>query len=104
MVVVSAFWGREVSNGHHPSDGTHVEDLKNLVQVHPPSGNSLFFFLCVETPRDTISFNPPDELLLNMCYDPAVESIISGGLKSCHWLNSRRELVYCIIHGLTELV
>jgi len=104
VVVVSAFWGREVSNGHHPSDGTHVEGLKNLVQVHPPSGNSLFVFLRVQTPRDGIPFDPLDELLLNVCYNPAVESIISSGLKSCRWLNSRRELIYCIMHGLTELV
>ena len=79
MVVVSAFWWREVSDGHHPSDGTHVEDLKNLVQVHPPSGNSLFFFLRVDTPGDRIPFDPLDELLLNICHDPAVESIMSGG-------------------------
>ena len=79
--VASAFWERKVSNCHYPSNGTHVEDLKNLVQVHPPSGNSLFVFLHVETPRDRIPFNPLEELLLNTCYDPAVESIISGSLR-----------------------
>ena len=78
VVVVSAFWEWEVSNGHHLSGGTHVEDLKNLVQVHPPGGNRLFVFLRVEMPRDRIPFSPLDDLLLNICHDPAVESIVSG--------------------------
>ena len=81
MVVVSAFWGREVSNGHHPSDGTHVKDLKNLIQVQPPGGDRLFIFLCIEIARGRIPFNPLGDLLLNICYDPAVESILSSGSK-----------------------
>ena len=79
MVVVSAFWEREVSNSHHPSDGTHVEDLKDILQVHPPGGNCLFVFLRVEIPRDRIPSSPLDKPLLNICHNPAVESIVNGG-------------------------
>ena len=50
VVVASAFWGREVRGGHHPSDGTHVEGLENPIQIYPPGGNRLFVFLCVEMP------------------------------------------------------
>jgi len=81
VVVVSAFWGREVSSGHHPSDGTHVEDLKNLLQVHPPGCNLLFVFLRVETPRNRIPSSPLDELVLDICHGTAIESIICTGSK-----------------------
>ena len=77
--VASAFWERKVSSCHYPSDGTHVEDLKNLVQVHPPGSNRLFIFLRIEMPRDRIPFSPLGDILLNICHDPAVESIMSGG-------------------------
>ena len=79
VVVGSAFWGRGVSNGHHPRDGTHVENLKNPLQVHPPGGNCLFVFLRVEMPRDCIPSSPLDDLLPNICHDSTVGSIIGGG-------------------------
>ena len=79
VIVVSTFWEREVSNGHHPGGGTHIEDLKDLLQVQLPDGNCLSVFVRVEMSRDRIPFTPLDELLLNVCHNPAIERAISDG-------------------------
>jgi len=75
-LTTSAFWEWEVSNDHHSSDGTHVKDLKNLVQVQPPGGNRFFIFLRVETPRNRIPSAPLGEPRLNVCHCPAIEDIL----------------------------
>ena len=62
-----------------PGDRTHAKDLKNLVQVYPPSGNCLFVFLRVETPKDRIPLNPLEELLLNICHGTVIEGIKRDG-------------------------
>jgi len=60
--LASVFWKREVSNGHCPSDGAHVKDLKNLVQVQPPGGNLLLVGLCTEVSRNHVSFPLFDDI------------------------------------------
>jgi len=79
VFIASAFREQEVSNGHHSSDRTHVEDLKNLFEAQPLVGDRLFVFLRVEMPKDRAPFIPLDKLLLNICYGPAIESIVIDG-------------------------
>ena len=45
--IASAFLEQEVSNGRYTSDGTHVKDLKNPVEVRSPSGDLLLVSLCM---------------------------------------------------------
>jgi len=79
VFVGSAFWEREVSNGHHSSDRTHVKDPKNIFEAQPPGGDGLFIFLRAKMPRDHVPFTPLDELSLNICYGPVIESVIMDG-------------------------
>jgi len=73
--------GREVSNGHHLSDRTHVKDLKSILEAQPPAGDRLLIFLRVETPRDRIDSTPLDKFPLNICHGPAIGGIIIDGLR-----------------------
>jgi len=81
-LITSAFWERKVSNGHHPNDGTHIEDPKNLIQVQFPGGDPLFIFPRVEIPADRVLFAPLGELPLNICHGPWIESIINDSSRS----------------------
>jgi len=97
-------YGREeVSNGHHSRDRTHVKDLKNILEAQPPRSDRLFIFLRVGTPTDRVPSTPLCELTPNICYGPAIESVVMDGRDACHWFNSRRQLIYRTKHGLTEL-
>ena len=41
--------------------------MKDLIEVQPPGRNRLLIVLCVERPRDRISFTPPlDDVLLDL--------------------------------------
>jgi hypothetical protein len=71
-LIASTFRKREVNDGHHSIDRTHLKDLKNLVEVRPPDGNFRFIFLRAETARDHIPFTPLDQLPLNLCHCPAI--------------------------------
>jgi hypothetical protein len=84
VVIVSAFWEREVSSDHHSSDRTYVQGLKNVFEVQPPGGNRLFIILHVALLRDRIPFTPLDQLPPDICHCPAIESVyISGGWWKC---------------------
>jgi len=94
----------EVSSGHHSRDRTHVKDLKNILKAQPPGSDRLFIFLRAETPKDRVPLDPLRELPPNICYGPAVESIIMNGRDACRWFDSHRQLIYRIVHGPTELI
>ena len=82
VFIASSFWKRKVSDGHRSDDKTHVKDLKDIVEVQPPGDDRLLIFLCVQTPRDRIPFAPLDQLPLNICHRPGIESILVGGSRS----------------------
>jgi len=79
VLIASSFWNRKVSDGHHPSDRTHLEDLKDLVEVQPPGSNHLFVVIPVEKSRDRIPFTPLDELLVNIYHGPVIEGTLADG-------------------------
>ena len=103
VFIGSALLEGEVSNSHHSRDRTHVKDLKDILEAQLPGSDRLFIFLRAETPTDHAPFIPLRELPLDICYDPAIESIMMNGRDACRWFNSHRQLVYRTIHGLTEL-
>ena len=80
MFIASSSWKVSVylcSNGR-----THVEDLKNLVEIQPPSGDLLLVVLRVESWGDPTPFIPFDELSLDICNGPRVEIALEGGSES----------------------
>ena len=79
VLVENSFCNQKVSNGLHSNNRTHVKDPKNLVEVQPPGGNRLFVVPDVETSRDRVPSPPLDYLPVNICHNPAVESIVNGG-------------------------
>ena len=45
-----------------------------------------------------------DDLLLYFRDSPAIEGVVGGRSRNVYrWFNSRRQLVYCIAHGLAEV-
>ena len=58
MSFASSFWKRKVSAGLYSNDRTHVEGLKNLVEVRPPGSDRLFVAPRVEPSGDRIPFAP----------------------------------------------
>jgi len=99
-----ALWEGEVSNGHRSRDRTHVKDLKNILEAQLPGSDRLFIFLRAETPTDHAPFIPLRELPPNICYGPAIKSIIINGRDAYRWFNSHRQLIYRTVRGLTEVV
>jgi len=79
VFVAGSFWNRKVSTSLYRKDRTHVEDLKDLVEVQLPGGDRLLVVLRAEVPRDRIPFIPLDQLLLNVCHGPKIESILVDG-------------------------
>ena len=62
VFIPSTFSGRGVNNGRDTSDRTYIKDLKNLVEVQPPSDNLFPVALCMETLRDHVSFILLDDI------------------------------------------
>ena len=60
VFVTGSFWSRKVSTGLHRKDRTHVEDLKDLVEVQPPGGDRLLVVLRAQVPRDRTPPTPLD--------------------------------------------
>ena len=58
------------------SGRTHLKDMKNPVQVQPPSSDRLIVVLPVETSRDRISFTPLDDVPLDLGHSPAIEGFV----------------------------
>ena len=72
MSVASVFWEWEVSNGHYSGGGTHVKDLKNLVEVQLPGGNFFLVGLCMETSRNHVPVSLLDDIPFYLRYGSEV--------------------------------
>lgn len=59
-VIASSLWKQKVRTGLCSNDGTHANDLKNLVGVQLPGGDRLFVVLCMKVLIDRIPFTPFD--------------------------------------------
>jgi len=80
--VASVFWEREVGNGHHSSDSTHVKDLKNLVKVRPPGGDHFLVGLCMQMSRNRTSFSLFHDIPFDLRYSPG-ETVVNVAPKVC---------------------
>ena len=86
------------------SDRTHVEDVKNPVEVRPPGSNRLFIILRVEMPRDRVSLVPLDDVRLYLVHSPD-RGLSEQILQRTHrWFNSRRQFFDGLEDRLAKLV
>ena len=52
-------------------DSTHVEDMKDSIEVLLPSGDGILITFCMEEPRGRVPFPLLDNLLLDPGHSPA---------------------------------
>ena len=78
VFIASSVWKRTVGNGHtEVARGTHVEDMKNPVEVQPPGGDLFLVVPRVEEPRGRISFAPLGDVPLDFGRGPVIESLVN---------------------------
>jgi len=63
-----------VSIGDKEVTETHIEDMKDPVEVQLPGSDRLLIILRVEKSRDRISLAPLDNVSLDLGHSPEVES------------------------------
>ena len=69
-------FGLEVNSwrGSYGSDGTHVKDMKDPVEIQPPGRDRLFIVLRMKHPGGRISSTPLDDVLLDLGHSPVIGS------------------------------
>ena len=87
-------------------NGTHVEDMKDPVEVQSPGRNPFFIILRVEKARNNASITQLDNGSLDLRYSPAINETVSksGYNPYFRWLNSRCQLLDCLEYGAAELI
>lgn len=55
--------------------------MKDPIELQPPGGDRLLIGLRVEQSRDSVSFTPLDNLLLNLGHGPAIGTLVSESPK-----------------------
>ena len=60
----------------YTSDKTHIENMKNPVQVQLPGTDCLAVALLAKMSRDRISFTALDNMPLDLGHSPTVESLV----------------------------
>ena len=85
---------------------THLKDMKDSIEIRPPGSNRGFILLGVENARDRISSVRLDGASLDLCHDPAIESVVSklGTVSISASFDSRCQLINCLEHGTTQLI
>jgi hypothetical protein len=87
------------------TDCTHVEDVKDPIEVLPPSSNHILVVLRAKESRDRISFSPLDDLPLDLGHGSAIETSGEGTIHQMHSLfNSRSQFPDGPKHGLTKFI
>ena len=83
-------------------DWTHVEDLKDPVEVLSPCRNSIFVVLRVDNPGNSAPFTLLDDLVLYPGYSSAMARFLSASL-SAH-VTGPTYVVNCSIAPRTDLL
>ena len=90
----------------HKGDGTHVEDVKDSVEVQFPGGDRFFIARRMDESRDRVPLALFDDLPLDLCHSPAIKSVVSELPKVSrhHRFDPRHQLLNRLAHGLTEII
>jgi len=77
--------------------------MQDPVEVQLPGSDRHRIGLRMEESRDRITPTPFHDPSLYFCNSPVI--IVGGRTRNVsQWFNSRRQLIYRVAHGLTELV
>ena len=96
---------RTVSNDKAGIHLTHIEDLKNLIQLYPPARNLSLSIARREVFDEFLLPGQFFDLLLYFLNTPVIKNTVSGRSRSIHpRIDSRLQPVYCTTHRLAELV
>ena len=82
------------------SEGTHVEDVKNPVEVQPPGGYLLPIVPRVEQSRGHISFASLGDVPLDFCHSPAIQGLVNRSPSAC--MTGPTHVVNCSIASSTD--
>ena len=94
-----------ISDGQTGTHLTHVEDMKDSIQIRLPTRNLILVAPRANKSRDPAPLTLFDDLLLYFRDGPVIESAISGRTRDVYrWFDSRRQLIYRLAYGLTEIV
>jgi len=75
------------------TDRTHIEDVKDPVEVQLPGSNPFFIVLCTEESRGCISPTVLDDLSLNLGHGSGIEKSVSQSLDV--WMVVSAHVVNC---------
>ena len=90
---------------HNRTHLTHIEDMKDLEKVTPPSNNLVLVALRVESPGGYVPLALLDDIPLDLGHCPAMKTSASGslGMRICRF-GSRSQLFNCTYYGLAECI
>ena len=96
-VCVDCEFGLEVDGQRwsYINNGTHVEDMKDPVEVQPPGRDRFLIILGVESSRDHIPFTPLDDVPLDLGHGPAIEKLVGEPPGAC--ITGPTHVVNCTI-------
>ena len=79
--------------------------MKDPVEIRLPSGNRIPITPRMKESRDSVPPTLFDDLVLYVRDSPAVNNVVSGRTQNVYSrFHSRRQLIYCIAHGLGEVI
>ena len=94
-----------VSGDRAEARRTHIEDMEDPAEVQFPSGDGPRIILRVKELGDRIPPTPFDDVPLDFCNGPGIESTVGGGIRNAYlWLSSRRQLIYRIASRPVKLI
>ena len=86
-------------------DATHIEDVKNPIEVLAPSRNRIFVGFHIGEPRDRSSFTLADNLPLDLGHSPVIEILIRGAARRTHcWFDLPGQFLDRPEHRRTEIL
>ena len=80
---------------------THVEDVKEPVELLHPSSDGVFIVLRVEQSRSRASFTPLDDLLLDLSHGSATGTSVSANQQT--WQPAGLSVIFTLFHLFPRL-
>ena len=84
----------------HKSDGTHVKDMKDPVEIQFPGGDGLLIVRRVDKSGDRVPSALFDDLPLDLCYSPAIKNVVRTSPKV--FITGLAHVVNCAIASRTD--
>ena len=94
-----------ISSDEAGTHSTYIEDLKNPIQLQPPTRDLSLPITRSKVFNQFILAGQFVDLLLYFLNTPVIGNTVGGKPQSIHrWINSHLQPVYCIAHRLAELI